>query len=96
MDQHKALSTEPLLAIDVQPSPLFRTRAAHRLLRMRGLEPDEAANVMAYIHRLRIGAQPWTLGQINALLFLRSLSDNGTFGAADGIERDRDVKARPR
>ena len=45
---------------------------------------SEAANLPAYLHRLPIAEQPWTLRQVNAVLFLQNLRMNGRFGAGDG------------
>jgi hypothetical protein len=37
----------------------------------RGLQPSEAGNLIAHLTGLRICDQPWSLGEVNALLFLR-------------------------
>lgn len=71
------------------PASIDRRRAGatlstYRQLVSRGLAPGEAANLTAYLNRLPIGDQPWTLTQVNTLLFLRSLRLNGRFGPADG------------
>ena len=60
------------------------TRSTHRQLVSRGLAPGEAANLTAYLNRLPIGDQPWTLTQVNTLLFLRSLRLTGLFGPSNG------------
>lgn len=60
------------------------TRSTHRQLVSRGLAPGEAANLTAYLNRLPIADQPWTLTQVNTLLFLRSLRLTGLFGPSDG------------
>lgn len=41
-------------------------------------------NLTAYLNRLPIGDQPWTLTQVNTLLFLRFLHLTGRFGPSDG------------
>jgi hypothetical protein len=58
--------------------------ATYRQLVVRGFASNEAANLTAYLHRLPIAEQPWTLRQVNAVLFLQNLRMNGRFGAGDG------------
>jgi len=60
------------------------TRATYRLLLLRGLAPDEAANLTAYLCGLPVRDARWTLGEINRLLFLRELSRSGRWGLDDG------------
>jgi hypothetical protein len=52
---------------------------------MRGLAPDEAANLTAFMSGIPVGEASWTLAQVNRLLFLRELQRSGRFGARDGI-----------
>ena len=59
------------------PNPELHTRAIYRNLLLRGLAPDEAANLTAYMAGIAVGATHWTLGQINQLLFLREINRNG-------------------
>ena len=54
-----------------KPSPAPGTRATHRMLMLRGLTSDEAANLTAYICGIRAGERPWKVEEINRLLFLR-------------------------
>src|SRR6266508_2288415 len=61
-----------------------RTRATYRLLLMRGLAPDEAANLTAFMSGIQVGGQGWKLNQVNKLLFLRELNRSGRFGETDG------------
>jgi hypothetical protein len=63
-----------------QPGPA----TTYRQLVVRGFASSEAANLTAYLHRLPIAEQPWTLRQVNAVLFLQNLRMNGRFGAGDG------------
>ncbi|MDQ3128955.1 MAG: hypothetical protein M3Q66_10965 [Chloroflexota bacterium] len=56
-----------------------RTRATYRTLLMRGLAPDEAANLTAFMAGITIGEARWTLRQINQLLFLRQMNRTGHF-----------------
>jgi hypothetical protein len=58
--------------------------ATYRDLVIRGFASGEAANLTAYLHDLPIEAQPWTLRQVNAVLFLRKLRETGQFGSNDG------------
>jgi hypothetical protein len=62
----------------------FGPAATYRQLVTRGFASDEAANLTAYLHDLPIGEQPWTLRQVNAVLFLQKLREAGRFGAFDG------------
>lgn len=57
----------------------LRTRATYRSLLMRGLAPDEAANLTAFLAGIAIGEGRWTLRQINQLLFLRAMNRTGQF-----------------
>ncbi len=57
----------------------LRTRATYRSLLLRGLAPDEAANLTAFLAGISIGEARWTLRQINQLLFLRAMNRTGQF-----------------
>src|SRR4051794_5532506 len=61
-----------------------RTNATYRMLTIRGLTPPEAANLTAYLCGLAIADQPWSIGEVNRLLFLRELDRTGRFGPDDG------------
>jgi hypothetical protein len=61
------------------PNPELHTRAIYRNLLLRGLAPDEAANLTAYMAGIAVGDTHWTLRQINQLLFLREMNRNGQF-----------------
>ena len=63
----------------VPSSPELHTRATYRNLLMRGLAPDEAANLTAYLAGIAVGETRWTLRQINELLFLREMRRSGHF-----------------
>lgn len=78
-------------AIDMSTAPVLdssistpATKATYRTLLMRGLQPDEAANLTAFMCGIHVGEQRWTLPQVNQLLFLRELRRVGRFGKADG------------
>jgi hypothetical protein len=60
------------------------TRSTYRLLQMKGLAPDEAANLTAFLCGIPVADVHWSLRQVNQLLFLRELARKGRFGAADG------------
>jgi hypothetical protein len=48
------------------------------------MEPEEAANLTAFIAGIPVGEAHWTLQQINQLLFLRRMAETGRFGGQDG------------
>lgn len=60
-------------------TPELTTRSTYRNLIIRGLAPDEAANLTAWIAGINVGESGWTLRQINQLLFLRQMNRNGHF-----------------
>ena len=53
---------------------------------MKGLAPEEAANLTAFLCGLPIADVHWSLRQVNQLLFLRQLASTGRFGSGDGDE----------
>ena len=53
---------------------------------MKGLTPDEAASLTAFVYGLPTTDLRWTLPQLNQLLFLRQMNQIGRFdddGAVD-------------
>ena len=80
----KPLETRPKQA---PTNPDLATRATYRLLLLKGLAPDEAASLTAYLCGLPVGEARWTVGEINRLLFLRELSRTGRWGLDDGGSR---------
>jgi|SRR5207244_2182670 len=60
------------------------TRATYRNLLLRGLAPEEAANLTAFLCGIHVGSQPWKLDEVNRVLFLRELQAAGRFGFHDG------------
>jgi hypothetical protein len=60
------------------------TRSTYRHLLMKGMAPEEAANLTAYLAGIPVGEAHWTLKQINQLLFLRQMQQTGRFGHTDG------------
>jgi hypothetical protein len=73
-------------ARDRKPSPTEQlvTRSTYRQLLMKGLAPDEAANLTAFLCGIPVADVHWSLVQVNQLLFLRELARTGRFGPADG------------
>ena len=62
----------------------LETRSTYRQLLMKGLAPDEAANLTAFLCGIPVADVHWSLHQVNQLLFLRELARKGHFGPADG------------
>ena len=62
-----------------ETTPELPTKATYRNLILRGLAPDEAANLTAYLAGIGVGGTHWTLRQINQLLFLRQMNRDGRF-----------------
>ena len=62
-------------------------RSTYDQLIARGLDPDEAANLTAFINGMPLGVQPWTITGISHLLFVRELNRAGRFGPTDGHDR---------
>ncbi|HEY7702270.1 MAG TPA: hypothetical protein VIB02_08145 [Candidatus Limnocylindrales bacterium] len=60
------------------------TRSTYRNLVTRGLAPDEAATLTAFMCGIPIAEVHWSLRQVNQLLFLRALVQSGRFGSSDG------------
>ncbi len=69
-------------AASPEPTRTLPTRSTYRNLILRGLDPDEAANVTAYLAGIPIGDSQWTLRQVNQLLFLREMNRIGHFREA--------------
>jgi hypothetical protein len=67
-----------------EPTRALPTRATYRNLLLRGLAPDEAANLTAYLAGIQVGESRWTLRQINQLLFLREMNRTGHFSEPNG------------
>jgi len=72
-----------------------RTRATYRLLLLRGLAPDEAANLTAFVSGIHVGGAGWKLQEVNRLLFLRELNRSGRFGESDGGSPTDATELRP-
>lgn len=70
------------LGPDVLPRT-FRTQASYRLLTATGLSTVEASGLIGYALGLKTGEQPWTLAQVNKVLFLRELYSSDDWGKAE-------------
>jgi hypothetical protein len=64
--------------------PAVATNRTYRTLLVKGLAPDEAANLTAFLAGLPVPERPWNLTQLNRILFLRELARAGRFGGSDG------------
>jgi hypothetical protein len=60
------------------------TRSTYRQLMTRGLSPEEAATLTAFLCGIPVADVQWSIGQVNRLLFLRELARTDRFGAIDG------------
>lgn len=61
----------------IRATPSVSPRSTYRNLIIRGMAPDEAASLTAFLAGLPLGQGSWTLKQINDLLFLRSIHESG-------------------
>jgi hypothetical protein len=64
----------------VETQGSLATRSTYRHLLLKGMAPDEAANLTAFMAGIPVGEAHWTLKQINQLLFLRQMRQTGRFG----------------
>jgi hypothetical protein len=67
----------------VETQRSLATRSTYRHLLLKGMAPDEAANLTAFMAGIPVGEAHWTLKQINQLLFLRQMRQTGRFGNED-------------
>ena len=77
-------STSPRPTPAAEPAESQAPRRTYRSLISRGLSPDEAATLTAYLAGIPIDEAHWSLRQVNELLFLRELQRTGRFGSTDG------------
>ena len=77
-------STSPRPTPAAEPAESQAPRRTYRSLISRGLSPDEAATLTAYLAGIPIDEAHWSLRQVNELLFLRELQRTGRFGPTDG------------
>ena len=64
----------------------IETRSTYRMLLIKGLAPEEAANLTAFLCGIPLAAQTWKIKEVNQLLFLRELNRSGHFGHSDGTD----------
>ena len=76
-----AASTPSASSPPAAPSP---TRVTYRTLVLRGLAPDEAANLTAFLCGIPVTEHHWKLREVNRLLFIRALARSGRYGRLDG------------
>jgi hypothetical protein len=62
---------------------LISTQTAYRQLVSSGLTGTEAAGLIGFVSGLAPNTTPWTMSQVNRLLFLRSLYRDGEWGRAE-------------
>ena len=80
--RHPEAGSQPPRPASPEPTADVPTRSTYRSLIIRGLEPDEAANLTAWLAGIAVGESHWTLRQINQLLFLREMNRSGHFTEA--------------
>ena len=76
------VTVAPVIGPDVLPRKL-RTQASYRQLVSSGLTGAEAAGLIGYVSGLPVNLSPWTMTQINRLLFLRALYNESEWGQAE-------------
>jgi hypothetical protein len=69
-------------APDVLPRTI-KTQASYHQLVSSGLTGAEAAGLIGYVSGLPANVSPWTMTQINRLLFLRALYNEARWGEAE-------------
>jgi hypothetical protein len=77
-------TSSPAPAATPSAGPTPSPQAVSRLLQMKGMTPDEAANLTAFLYGLPTADLRWSLPQLNQLLFLRGMRQSGRFGRDDG------------
>jgi len=71
----------------LSPAKALATRTIYRAFLLKGLAPDEAANLTAFVCGIPVTDLHWSLRQVNQLLFLREMAHTGRFGGHDGRVR---------
>ena len=69
------------------PPQAIATRSIYRTFLLKGMAPDEAANLTAFVSGIPVTDLHWSLRQVNQLLFLREMANTGRFGGNDGKVR---------
>ena len=71
----------------LSPAKALATRSIYRAFLLKGLSPEEAANLTAFVCGIPVTDLHWSLRQVNQLLFLREMAHTGRFGGDDGKAR---------
>ena len=79
-ETHGKSTYQTLVWTSADPHPIEPAKSTYRQLVSRGLELDEAANLTAFLSGLAICVQPWTISEVNHLLFLRERYRLGRYG----------------
>ncbi len=66
------------------PTTSIATRSVYRTFIQKGMAPDEAANLTAFVSGIPVTDLHWSLRQVNQLLFLREMANTRRFGKKDG------------
>ncbi len=74
----------PVRAETLSPAKALATRSIYRSFLLKGLAPDEAADLTAFVCGIPVQDLHWWLRQVNQLLFLREMAHMGRFGGNDG------------
>ena len=86
-EAHEQSTHQGPVATSAHPRPIDPAQSTYRQLVSRGLDLSEAANLTAFLNGLAICVQPWTISELNHVLFLRALNRLGRFGETDGATR---------
>lgn len=79
-----SMTSASQVAVTRPAAPTPSPRTVSRLLQMKGMTPDEAANLTAFLYGLPTADLRWKLPELNQLLFLRDMRKTGHFGHHDG------------
>ncbi len=67
---------------EILPGPI-ETQRTYRQLTMLGLSGIESANMVAFLAGLAVHRTPWTMTQVNRVLFLRELYRHSGWGEVE-------------
>jgi hypothetical protein len=82
LNEEAFVAVVPAMAPDVLPRTI-RTQVSYRQLVSSGLTGAEAASLIGYVAGLPSKPSPWTMSQINRMLFLRALYNQSSWGEAE-------------
>ena len=86
-EAHEQTTYQGPVATSAHPRPIDPAQSTYRQLVSRGLDLSEAANLTAFLNGLAICVQPWTISEVNHVLFLQELYRLGRIGETDGATR---------